>query len=178
MAATDQLQKKLKFRRSCFRNLLCVLFLRAVETGKHALFRRTPSRSCLVRSLNGWLCSLHYLFLLYSPFHPVSLVLFQVTVAFVECSARRVMVQQRIPSAKLLFFFDQANILQNLVPRNVFQDMPHIFAVKGLLYAWFIRNASNASTRPCFGANLPGTKAAIAFGHCRERILLNFIEQT
>jgi hypothetical protein len=42
--------------------------------------------------------------LLYSPFHPVSLVLFQVTVAFVECSARRVMVQQRIPSAKLLFF--------------------------------------------------------------------------
>ena len=104
MAATDQLQKKLKFRRSCFRNLLCVLFLRAVETGKHALFRRTPSRSCLVRSLNGWLCSLHYLFLLYSPFHPVSLVLFQVTVAFVECSARRVMVQQRIPSAKLLFF--------------------------------------------------------------------------
>ena len=81
-------------------------------------------------------------------------------------------------SIRQIVFFDQANILQNLVPRNVFQDMPQIFAVKGLLYAWFIRNASNASTRPCFGANLPGTKAGIAFGHCRERILLNFIEQT
>lgn len=29
--------------------------------------------------------------------------LFQLTVAFIECSARRVMVQQRIPSAKLFF---------------------------------------------------------------------------